>query len=94
DSRGPNPRTSKRHPGTDLHAPKDHQDGTNFRLPFGIRLGLPSGPRPEKGPFQTRSNAQSSFGGKLTSEPNKSVRSPSGISAVANASRKVFGARF
>ncbi|PKI52786.1 hypothetical protein CRG98_026821 [Punica granatum] len=66
----PDPRTSKLHSETGLHAPKDHLDlGTCFRLPSGTRLGLPSGPRHGKmAPFQRGSSAQSSFGGKLTSE--------------------------
>ncbi|PKI34391.1 hypothetical protein CRG98_045212 [Punica granatum] len=67
---GADPRTSKRHPETGLHTPKDHQDhGTSFKLPFRTRLGLPSESRPGKGdPSQTGSSAQSSFGGKLTFE--------------------------
>ncbi|PKI49527.1 hypothetical protein CRG98_030064 [Punica granatum] len=41
-SRAPDPRTSKRHPETGLHALKDHRNHrTSFGLPFGIRLGLP-----------------------------------------------------
>ncbi|PKI51929.1 hypothetical protein CRG98_027685 [Punica granatum] len=67
---GPGPRTSKRHPRTGLQTFKDHQDhGTSFRPPFGVRLGLPSDPRPgERAPFQTGSSARNPFGGKLTSE--------------------------
>ncbi|PKI74260.1 hypothetical protein CRG98_005381 [Punica granatum] len=69
-SRGPDPRTSKRHPEAGLHAPKDHLDlGTGFRLPFETHIGLPSGPRPGKrASFQTGSSAQNSFSGKSTSE--------------------------
>ncbi|PKI60437.1 hypothetical protein CRG98_019178 [Punica granatum] len=45
----PDPQTSKRHPETGLHTPKDHQDhGIGFRLRFGVHLGLPSGSRPGK----------------------------------------------
>ncbi|OWM72656.1 hypothetical protein CDL15_Pgr027192 [Punica granatum] len=51
----PDPRMSKRHPGTGLHTPKNHQDhGTSFRLPFEACLGLPSESRPGKGTLSNR----------------------------------------
>ncbi|PKI43481.1 hypothetical protein CRG98_036125 [Punica granatum] len=59
----PDPQTSKGHPKTGLHTPKDHQDhGTGFRLRFGVHLVLPSGSRPgKKMPFSTERHSRRPF---------------------------------